>query len=145
MTDHTLNTLGLALRSGSLALGEEPAAEACRTKRAKVLLVAADAAGNTTDKAARLAEQNGIPLAALPYDKSQVGFHLGRSVCALLAVTDAGFAASLIKRLAAADPERYGSLAEELDGKAKRDQRRKQKKQQGRTERKPGETKRETN
>lgn len=145
MTDHTLNTLGLALRSGSLAVGEEPVAEACKTRRAKVLLVAADAAENTADKAAWLAEQNHVPLATLPYDKSQVGFHLGRSVCALLAVTDAGFAASLMKRLAAADPERYGSLAEELDGKAKRTQRRKLKKQQVQAGGKSGGPKRETN
>ena len=125
MTDHTLNTLGLALRSGSLAVGEEPAAEACKARRARVLLLASDAADNTADRAARLAEQNDIPLAVLPYEKSRVGFHLGRSVCALLAVTDAGFAALLTKGLAAAHPERYGALAEQLAGRAERTQRRK--------------------
>lgn len=130
MTDHLLNTLGLALRSGSLAVGEDSAAQACTEGKARLLLIACDAAENTADKAARLAGQKGIPLITLPHEKSQVGFHLGRSVCALLAVTDAGFAASIVKRLAAGEPERYSALAEELAGKAKRTQRRKQKKQQ---------------
>lgn len=125
MTDHTLNTLGLALRSGNLAVGEEPAAEACKSKRARLLLAASDAAENTLQKAARLAERCGVPLVMLPYEKSQVGFHLGRGVCALMAVTDAGFAASLVRQLAVSQPETCGALAEELEAKARRTQQRK--------------------
>lgn len=47
MTDTVLAALGLALRGGNLAVGEEPVAEACRTGKARVVLLASDAAGNT--------------------------------------------------------------------------------------------------
>ena len=39
---------------------------------------------------------------------------------AMCAVTDIGFAQSLVKKLAAAEPEIYGAAAEALDLKAKR-------------------------
>lgn len=77
MTDTVLAALGLALRGGNLAVGEEPVAEACRTGKARVVLLASDAAGNTARRATRLAGEN-VPLVPLPRDKSQVGFALGR-------------------------------------------------------------------
>ncbi len=92
MTDPILTTLGLARKGGALAIGEAPVEEACRARRAKLVLLSADAAGNTADRAKRLAQECGAPLAALPFDKSQVGFALGRSVCAVVAVNDSGFA-----------------------------------------------------
>ncbi len=93
MTDPILTTLGLARKSGALAIGEAPVEEACKARKAKLVLLSAGAAGNTADRAKRLARECGAPLAALPFDKSQVGFALGRSVCAVLALKDAGFAA----------------------------------------------------
>jgi ribosomal protein L7Ae-like RNA K-turn-binding protein len=141
VTDNVLNTLGLARRAGALAVGEEPVLDACKTKKARVLLVAADAADNTADKALRLADQSGAPLVTLPYDKAQVGFALGRSACALLAVTDMGLAAALVGKLAAAQPERYGQTAALLEEKARRVQRRKRakalEKRQAKAGRKP--------
>ncbi len=103
MTDRTLSLLGLALRGGSLAVGEEPVGEACRTGRAKLVLAAADAAGNSADRAKRLAERAGIPFAVLPRTKEQTGFALGRASCAVLAVTDSGLAAAVEERLEAED------------------------------------------
>jgi ribosomal protein L7Ae-like RNA K-turn-binding protein len=141
VTDNVLNTVGLARRAGALAVGEEPVAEACRLKKARVLLVAADASDNTADKAQRLAQLCIAPLVTLPYDKAQVGFALGRSACALLAVTDAGLAAALMGKLAAAQPERYGQTAALLEEKARRVQRRKRakalEKRQAKAGRKP--------
>jgi ribosomal protein L7Ae-like RNA K-turn-binding protein len=141
VTDNVLNTLGLARRAGALAVGEEPVLEACKTKKARVLLVAADAADNTADKALRLADQSGAPLVTLPYDKAQVGFALGRSACALLAVTDMGLAAALVGKLAAAQRSRYGETAEALEEQARRFQRRKRakalEKRQAKAGRKP--------
>lgn len=45
---------------------------------------------------------------------------------AMCAVTDIGFAQSLVKKLAAAEPEIYGAAAEALDLKAKRARERKE-------------------
>ena len=125
VTDPILNTLGLARRSGSLAIGEEPVDEACKSRKAKVVFLAADAAENTVRRTERLAAEYSTPLVVLPRNKSELGFALGRSTCALAAVTDAGLAASVLRRLAQSDPERYGQAAAALEEKAQRVQRRK--------------------
>lgn len=142
MNDTVLSTLGLALRAGKLAVGEEPVCAACREHQARVILLARDAADNTADRAGRWARECSAPLLALPYEKSQVGFRLGRSVCAVLAVTDPGFAASLVKKLAASDPARYGETAALLEAQAGRFDRRKRakarEKKQAQAGRKPG-------
>ncbi len=103
MIDKALSLLGLALRGGNLAVGEEPVSEACRTGRARLVLTAADAAGNSADRAKRLAERASVPYAVLPRSKAQTGMALGRASCAVLAVTEAGLAAAVEKRLAEED------------------------------------------
>ena len=123
MTDAVLSVLGLARRGGNLAMGEEPAAEACRTGRARVVLLAADAADNTVRRARRLAGEK-VPLVQLPQDKGQVGFALGRASCAVLAVTDPGLAALVLAKLAAEDEARYGQTAALLEQRAQQARRR---------------------
>lgn len=61
-----------------------------------------------------------------PADKEDFGRALGRTSVAMCAVTDIGFAQSLVKKLAAAEPEIYGAAAEALDLKAKRARERKE-------------------
>ena len=98
-------------------MGEEPAAEACRTGRARVVLLAADAADNTVRRARRLAGEK-VPLVQLPQDKGRVGFALGRASCAVLAVTDPGLAALALAKLAGEDEERYAQTAALLERRA---------------------------
>ena len=117
MTDAVLSVLGLARRGGNLAMGEEPAAEACRTGRARVVLLAADAADNTVRRARRLAGEK-VPLVQLPQDKGRVGFALGRASYAVLAVTDPGLAALALAKLAGEDEERYAQTAALLERRA---------------------------
>ena len=95
--DPILHLLGLAKKAGRLEIGEEPVGAAARAHQARVLLLAADAAPNT-----------------------ELGEQLGRSSCAMLAVTDFGFAAALAEKLAARDEERYGPAAQQLRAKADR-------------------------
>ena len=47
MDNHTLNLIGLALRAGKLAVGEEPCLAACRSRKCRLLLLASDAGGAT--------------------------------------------------------------------------------------------------
>ena len=54
------------------------------------------------------------------FTKAELGEQLGRSSCAMLAVTDFGFAAALAEKLAARDEERYGPAAQQLRAKADR-------------------------
>ena len=103
MTDNALNLLGLALRGGNLAVGEEPVREACKTRRAALVLTAADAADNSVERAERWAVEGGVPWVRLPWDKEILGNALGRKLCAVAALTDRGLAAALAEKLRPAD------------------------------------------
>jgi len=129
--DNTLSMIGLALRAGRLEPGEEPAGDACRERRCRLLLIACDAGANTLRKAERFAELGQCLTAALPYTKSELGAALGRGACALAAVTDLGLAQAIVGRLAQTDPERYSGTAEKLRLKAERAARRREEKAGG--------------
>lgn len=119
MNDPALHLLGLARKGGRIEVGEEPAGGACRARKCKLLILAADAADNTVRRAEHFAEAGNTLCVRTPYTKGELGFAVGRESCAMAALTDAGLAASLLKKLAAADSEQYGQAAAELETKAK--------------------------
>lgn len=125
--DNTLSVIGLALRAGRLEAGDEPAGEACRLRRCRLLLTASDAGESSLRRARRFAEEGQCLLAELPYTKAELGAALGRGSCAIAAVTDLGLARAVAGKLAAAEPGRYGQLSERLAVKAERAARRKEK------------------
>ena len=92
-TDSLLTLLGLVLRSGKLAVGEEPVRLALLEGTARTVFLAQDA----SDRARRKVEPKlgSVPLQVIPASKSELGRALGRESCALCAVTDKGFAQSL--------------------------------------------------
>lgn len=116
--DPILHLVGLAKKAGRLEVGEEPVGAVCRARQAKLILVAGDAASNTFRRAAHFGEAGSVLWLSLPHTKEEIGFSLGRSSVAMLALTDVGFAASIVKKLAAADPEKYAAAAAALDTKA---------------------------
>lgn len=128
--DPILHLLGLARKAGRLEIGEEPVGAACRARQARLVLLARDAAANTRRRCAHFGQAGDVLWLELPFDKEAVGLALGRGPCAMLALTDAGFAAAAAAKLAARDPERYGPAAQQLRGKADRVlQRQKEKRQ----------------
>lgn len=130
MNDTCLHLLGLTRKAGCIEVGEEPAGAACRARKAKVLLLAADAAENTVRRAEHFAEAGNTVCVRTPFTKEELGGAVGRGSCAMAALTDAGFAASLLKKLAALDPAQYGETAAALDVKAQNVlQRRREKRQ----------------
>lgn len=123
--DNVLTMVGLALRAGRLAVGEEPVGTACRARDCRLLLLASDAADNTVRRAERFAQAGQCLTASLPCSREELGAVVGRGSCAMAAVTDTGLAGAIAQRLAQRDPERYGELARRLEVKARRaDQRR---------------------
>ena len=126
MTEHLLSTLGLALRAGAVAVGEEPVGAAARAKKARVIFTARDAAASSVRRAYSFGRAGSCLCLPFPADKEDFGRALGRTSVAMCAVTDIGFAQSLVKKLAAAEPELYGAAAEALDLKAKRARERKE-------------------
>ena len=126
MMEQILSTLGLALRAGSVAVGEEPVGSAARAKHARLILVASDAAPGSVRRAFAFAQTGACLCLVIPAEKAALGRALGRTSCAMCAVTDIGFAQSLVQKLAAADPAQYGPAAEALAVKAKRARERKE-------------------
>ena len=118
--NNVLSLLGLALRGGRLAVGEEPAALAAKAGQARLLLTASDAAGNTLRRAEHLAEEGHCLWLVLPFTKAELGGALGRASAAIAALTDLGLAAAVAERLARLDPERYGEAAARMDLKRRR-------------------------
>ena len=92
MTANALGLLGLARKAGKLEIGEDPAGAACRGRKARLVLLAADAAENTAAKARRLAQEANARCMCLSFTKEELGAALGRKVCAVAALTDEGFA-----------------------------------------------------
>ena len=110
----------MAKKAGRLEVGEEPVGAACRARQARLVLLASDAAPNTRRRAAPFGEAGGVLWLETPFTTGELGFILGRSSCAMLALTDAGFGAAVVEKLAARDPDRYGPAARQLRDKADR-------------------------
>lgn len=128
--DPVLHLLGLARKAGRLELGEEPVGAACRARQAKLVLLACDAASNTFRRAAHFGEAGNVLWLEVPFTKAELGFALGRGSCAMLALTDVGFASSLVQKLSARDPAKYGPAAQQLKTKADRALQRQREKRQ---------------
>ena len=93
---------------------------AARAKHARVILVAGDAAASSVRRAYSFAQSGNCLCLTIDATKDQLGSALGRTSVAMVAVTDIGFAESVVKKLSAMDEARYGAAAEALRIKAKR-------------------------
>lgn len=118
--EHILSMIGLAKKAGRVEIGEEPVGSAARSKHARVILVASDAAAGSVRRAYAFAQTGACLCLTIPADKDALGRALGRSSCAMAAVTDVGFADAIVKKLAAMDPEHYEQASRRLQIKARR-------------------------
>ena len=118
--NNILSMLGLAKKAGRLEIGEEPVGAAARARDARLILLASDAADNTLRRARHFAEAGACLLTQIPATKDELGSAVGRTSCAMLAITDIGFADAVAKKLAAIDEAKYGALSEKLSVKAAR-------------------------
>ena len=112
--------IGLAKKAGRVEIGEEPVGSAARSKHARVILVASDAAVGSVRRAYAFAQTGACLCLTIPADKDALGRALGRSSCAMAAVTDVGFADAIVKKLAVMDPEHYEQASQRLQIKARR-------------------------
>ena len=93
MTDQqqkALRLLGLARRARLLEIGEEPVGIACRSGKAKLLLVAKDAGDHTFRRARSFVSGSKCPYICAPYTKDELGDGLGCNACALCALSRGG-------------------------------------------------------
>ena len=125
MREKALKLLGLMRRANAIQPGEDRAGEAVQAGKAKLLLLASDAADNARRRAENLVNGRRTLLLELPFDRAELGAALGLGGCATAAVTDLGFAGALTELLAGLDPERYGAAAAETARRSEKAQRRK--------------------
>ena len=119
-SNNILNMIGLALRAKKLEVGEEPVGAACRARDCRLIIVARDAADNTFRRVKHFADAGQCLWVSVPFTKEEMGSAVGRTACAMLAVTDIGFAESIAKKLAAVDEAKYAETARQLALKAQR-------------------------
>ena len=115
-----LNLLGLARKAGRVVCGEEAVSEATEGKKIRLLLYAGDAAANSCRRALTFAVKGSCLALQLPCGKADMGRAVGYAECAMLGVTDIGFAGAIGKKLSQMDPAKYGGASERLEIKAKR-------------------------
>lgn len=120
-----LSMIGLAHKAGRVEIGEEPVGSAARAKKARIILVAGDAAASSVRRAMGFANTGSCLCLVIPASKEELGRALGRTSCAMAAITDMGFADAIAKKLAALDSQRFGSAAERMAVKAQRARERK--------------------
>ena len=119
-TDKAANYLGLMRKAGRIALGEHDAGAAARAGKACLLLLAQDASDNARKRAEGFAHA-AQALLRLPYTKQALSDRLGKTVCAIAAVTDPGLAKAFVSALAQANPEQYSNTAAELAAQTRTD------------------------
>ena len=123
--EFSMRLLGIARKAGRLEVGEEATGIAARAKKAKVILLMADASENAAHRARNFSAAGGAPVLVMPYTKEEVGAVIGCHSPAMVTVTDIGLASSFAEKLEAEHPGAYTAVAEELRQKAARAQRRK--------------------
>ena len=106
-------------KAGRIALGEHDAGAAARAGKACLLLLAQDASDNARKRAEGFAYAAQAPLLRLPYTKQALSDRLGKTGCAIAAVTDPGLAKAFVSALAQA--EQYSNTAAELAAQTRTD------------------------
>ena len=115
-----LRLLGLAKRAGRAELGEDGVAGAAAAGKARLVILARDAAENSLRRARNLTAGGHSALAQVPFSKEELGAACGRASCAMLAVTESGLAAAAAEKLALAFPGKYDEAAQQLREKDRR-------------------------
>ena len=125
--DKLLQMMGLARRANLLLAGEEVVADAIAAHKARLVLLAADASERTGKKIRQMAGET-LPVLVLPAEKDALGAALGKGSCAVAAVLDGGFAAKLAADCCAQSNPDHATVAERLNQKEAKRQRRKKEK-----------------
>ncbi|NDO45796.1 ribosomal L7Ae/L30e/S12e/Gadd45 family protein [Clostridium sp. MD294] len=96
--DKIYSFLGLCQKAGKVVSGEVGCEIAVRNKTAKLLLLAEDASENTQKKFQNSAAYYHIPILVLG-SKQRIGMALGKESRAIIAITEEGFAKSILQKI----------------------------------------------
>ena len=125
MTDRVLGLLGLMRKASALSPGEDSASDAVLSGKAKLLLLPSDAGDKKKERAEWYTDGRSCLIVKLPYTESQLSESVGTGGCTMAAVTDMGFADSLMQILSEQDPELFSEQAEQIHAKFEKQKKRK--------------------
>lgn len=98
MKNNVLSLLSLCQRAGRLQAGEFLCERVIKSKKVELLIIAQDASQNTKDKFMSNCDYYGIPYRIFS-DKETLGKVIGKGLRATIAITDNGFAKSILNGL----------------------------------------------
>lgn len=88
MQNKALGLLGISHKGGNVEIGEEPVGSAAAAGKARLIILAADAADHTLRKARSFASRHDTPLIQVDGTKDELGAMFGRTTVAMLTITD---------------------------------------------------------
>ncbi len=138
MEDKVLGLLGIMRRARAIEIGTDNACETIHAGRAKLLILSEDISDSARRKADIASSGRRVLLLPVHYRREQLAAALGVGDCAMAAMTDLGFANAFVKALSAADPERYGEAAAELEKRNEKAVRRRKEKMEREDSRRNG-------
>jgi len=98
VTNKIYNFLGLATKAGKVVSGDDSCERIVKSGRAKLVIIAGDAADNTKKKYNIICSNNKVDMVF--YGKKELlGKYIGKDVRSVLAITGKGFAAKLIEMI----------------------------------------------
>ncbi len=96
--DKVLSLIGIATRAAKTVSGEFCTEKEVKSGRAKLVILAEDASGNTRKKFQNMCDFYQVPVRC--YERKEtLGHAMGKELRASLAILDGGFAESILKQL----------------------------------------------
>ena len=89
--------LGICRKAGKLTIGTEQVVKAIREHKSIALaLVSSDASENTVKRIKNCCAFYGIPYETLPFDREELGHHIGKSDTAVVGVSGQDLASAIL-------------------------------------------------
>ena len=116
MQNKAFGLLGIANKGGNVQIGEDPVGQVCKSGKARLLILASDAADHTVRRMNSFASLHDTPVVQLDEDKSALGAVFGRNSVAMVAITEISLAEGFLKALG--QEERYRQQIDAVHQKA---------------------------
>ena len=126
MQNKALGLLGISYKGGNVEIGEEPVGSAAHAGKARLIILASDAADHSVRRARSFASLHETPLVQIDVNKDQLGAVFGRNTVAMLTITDILLAERFLTVLG---DDRFASELQAVHEKAELMKRRKREKQ----------------
>ena len=95
-SDKVFRLLGLATRAGKIAFGSQSVIDTIFRKKAKLVIVAEDAADRTKNNIKRISEENDVPF-RIYGNIEKISKYIGKENKAIVCIKDSNFSNEMLK------------------------------------------------